>query len=87
MLLLIMNSFVFILPEEKIDFEKKDMFFVVSLIIVLPVIFLLQKPKSIVLSKISTSEQLQIIFLFFLFSILFFFILKKIFSKMEDKND
>jgi len=87
LLMLIMNSFVFILPGEDIGFEKKDIFFVISLALVLPVLFLLKRHKSILLPEITTAEQLQIVFLFFLFSVACFFILREIFSKTEGKND
>jgi len=74
------NFFVLLIPEQDMVFEKKDIFFVISVILIMPLIIFVKDSKNVFLIKLTIVEQLQIVLLFFLFAAACFFVLKQIIS-------
>lgn len=86
LLMFLINFLTLLLPEEDIGFKKQDMLFIISLIFVLPVFFFIKKYNNVFLARPSINEKLQLILLFFLFTITCFFVLKGILIKTDEKK-
>lgn len=80
LLMFMVNFFVLLIPEQDMVFEKKDIFFVISVILIMPLIIFVKDSKNVFLIKLTIVEQLQIVLLFFLFAAACFFVLKQIIS-------
>lgn len=80
LLMFIVNFFVLLISEQDMVFEKEDIVFVMSVILIVPLIIFVKENENVFLIKLTIAEQLQIILLFFLFAVACFFILKQILS-------
>lgn len=87
LLLMVMTDFlVLLMPDEDAGFEKKDVTFVVSLILILPVIFFVKRNETVFTIRPSIMEGLQLILSFFLFAVVCFFILKNLQLNTDEKK-